>query len=78
MVTDLVRRVAESPFNDRLSRSIDWIVIGVVFLLLAEYELVQMSRRGSDWKSSTRTWVFVVPLAFAVVFIVAQRLKNAR
>lgn len=77
-VSEFVRRIVESPFNDRLSRSIDWIVITLVFLLVLEYELVHQSRRSKEWKAASRTWVFVFPLAFAAAFVVVQRLKNAR
>ncbi len=78
LVTDLVRQVADSPFNDRLTRSIDTIVVLLVLVLLVEYELVQQTKRAKEWKRSTKTWVFLVPLAFAVLLVFAQRVTNSR
>ncbi len=77
-VTDLVRQVVNSPFNDRLSRSIDWIVIGLMLALLIEYELIHHTKRAAAWKASPRTWMYVVPLAVAAAFVIAQRMKNGR
>jgi hypothetical protein len=77
-VNDLVHRVANSLFNDRLSRGIDWIVIGLILVMLIEYEFVQLSKRDAKWKSSPRSWVYAVPLAIAAAFVIVERLKNAR
>ncbi|HRC07149.1 MAG TPA: hypothetical protein PLV41_02960 [Miltoncostaeales bacterium] len=77
-MNDLVERVANSLFNDRLSRGIDWIVIGLLLLLLIEYEFVHLSKRDAKWKSSPRSWVYGVPLTIASLVIVVERLKNGR
>jgi len=77
-VNDLVHRVATSPFNDRLSRGIDWIVIGLVLVMLIEYEFVHLSKRDPKWKSSPRSWVYAIPLTIAAAFVIAERLKNGR
>lgn len=77
-VTDIVQRVVDSPFNDRLTRAIDFIVIALMLLLLIEWEFTHLSKREAKWKGATRTWFYVIPIMVGVAFIFGQRLKNLR
>ena len=78
LVTETTRKITESPFSDALSRGIDWIVIGLVLVLLIEHELVRVSRRDESWKRSRMTWLYTGPVLIAFFAIVAQRLANLR
>jgi hypothetical protein len=78
LVTETTRKITESPFSDVLSRGIDWIVIGLVLVLLIEHELVRFSRRAESWKRSRMTWLYTGPVFIAFISIVAQRLANLR
>lgn len=77
-VTETTRKIVESPFGDGLSRGIDWIVIGLVIVLLVEHEVVRFAARNEAWKRSRMTWLYAGPLLIGVVSILVQRLSNLR